>query len=411
MTNPYSFGSNQTGNTNTTNNTNYNNTYGYQNTMNHMNQNQMNYSNTKNMQNNQMNYNNPYYNQNQGQNQMNYYNTNNMQNNQMNYNNNQYQYQNQGQNQMNYYNTNNMQSNQMNYNNQYQYQNQGQNNKTQQTKTTNKTTQQQMQQQQKKQQQFQKQQQMQQQQQKQQQFQQQQQVKQKKETQKFGPKTKIDVNLLKQATQTITKPLKLFTNTKEREKVDNFANLYSIIKTVEYLERAYVRDAISSENYTKECGKLISQFKVALDSVGMKIENVSQWMNNYGMNCKAAEKTLIEQGVPSTIIHGNNYEKEQGESGVFIFQTASFFITAMDSVKLNMIAVDQLQPVLSDLLNSLNKIDKLKPDFDGKVRITKWLKTLNTMMASDELSNEQSRQLLFDLETSYNLLNSTLKQK
>ncbi|KAJ3447472.1 vacuolar protein sorting 28 isoform 2 vps28 [Anaeramoeba flamelloides] len=364
MNNPYSFGSNQKGNSNTTNNTNYNNTYGYQNTMNNMNQNNQMYYNNQ-------NYNNQNYNQNQ--------------------------------NQMNYYNTNNMNNNQMNYNNQNQYQNQGQKNKTQQTKTTNKTTQLQ----------FQQQQQMQKMQQnpKQQQFQQQQQVKQKKETQKFGPKTKIDVNLLKQATQTIKKPLKLFTNTKDREKVDNFGNLYSIIKTVEYLERAYVRDAISSENYTKECGKLISQFKVALDSVGMKIENVSQWMKNYGMNCKAAEKTLIEQGVPSTIIHGNNYEKEQGESGVFIFQTASFFITAMDSVKLNMIAVDQLQPVLSDLLNSLNKIDKLKPDFDGKVRITKWLKILNTMMASDELSNEQSRQLLFDLETSYNLLNSTLKQK
>ncbi|KAJ6234178.1 vacuolar protein sorting-associated protein [Anaeramoeba flamelloides] len=401
MTNPYSFGSNQTGNSNTTNKTNYNNNYGYQNTMN----------NTNNMQNNQMNYNNQNYNnQYYNQNQMNYYNTNNMntnnmQGNQMSYNNQNYNSQYNNQNQMNYYNTNNlntnnqntnntntnnMQGNQMNYNNQYFQQNQGQINKTQQTNnsnknTTNKKSQQQQQNQQ-------------------QQLQQQQ-------TKTFGPKTQIDVNLLKQATQTIKKPLKLFTNTKEREKVDNFANLYSIIKTVDFLERAYVRDAISSEDYTKECGKLISQFKVALDSVGMKIENVSQWMKNYGMNCKAAEKTLIEQGVPSTIIHGNNYEKEQGESGVFIFQTASFFITAMDSVKLNMIAVDQLQPVLSDLLNSLNKIDKLKPDFDGKVRITKWLKTLNTMMASDELSNEQSRQLLFDLETSYNLLNSTLKQK
>ncbi|KAJ3426636.1 vacuolar protein sorting 28 isoform 2 vps28 [Anaeramoeba flamelloides] len=407
MTNPYSFGSNQTGNSNTTNKTNYNNNYGYQNTMN----------NTNNIQSNQMNYNNQNYNnQYYNQNQMNYYNTNNMntnnmQGNQMSYNNQNYNKQYNNQNQMNYYNTNNMntnnmntnntntnnmQGNQMNYNNQYFQQNQGQINKTQQTNNSNKTTTNKKSQQQ---------------QQNQQQQLQQQQQQQQQQTKTFGPKTQIDVNLLKQATQTIKKPLKLFTNTKEREKVDNFANLYSIIKTVDFLERAYVRDAISSEDYTKECGKLISQFKVALDSVGMKIENVSQWMKNYGMNCKAAEKTLIEQGVPSTIIHGNNYEKEQGESGVFIFQTASFFITAMDSVKLNMIAVDQLQPVLSDLLNSLNKIDKLKPDFDGKVRITKWLKTLNTMMASDELSNEQSRQLLFDLETSYNLLNSTLKQK
>jgi len=41
-------------------------------------------------------------------------------------------------------------------------------------------------------------------------------------------------------------PIKLWNNVKERETYDNLAELYSIIKTTEYLEKAFIRDAISS---------------------------------------------------------------------------------------------------------------------------------------------------------------------
>ena len=33
-----------------------------------------------------------------------------------------------------------------------------------------------------------------------------------------------------------------------------------------------------------------------------------------------------------------------------------YFITTMDSLKLNMVAVDQLYPLLNDLMQSLNKV-------------------------------------------------------
>ena len=90
----------------------------------------------------------------------------------------------------------------------------------------------------------------------------------------------------------------------------------------------------------------------------------------------------------------------------------------MDSLKLNMMAVgmfisvlffilpnddtDQLHPLLSDLMQSLNKVASLPPDFDGKVKIRNWLIALNKMKASEEINEEQSRQLMFDLETAHN---------
>jgi len=44
----------------------------------------------------------------------------------------------------------------------------------------------------------------------------------------------------------------------------------------------------------------------------------------------------------------------------------------MDSLKLKMAAVDQIHPLLSDLMESLNKISSLPPDFEGKVKIKSW---------------------------------------
>jgi hypothetical protein len=67
----------------------------------------------------------------------------------------------------------------------------------------------------------------------------------------------------------------------------------------------------------------------------------------------------------------------------------------MDSLKLNVVAVDEIHPQLSDLIQALNKS---VADTNGKKKIRDWLIVLNQMKASDELTPEQVRQLLFDLE-------------
>lgn len=62
----------------------------------------------------------------------------------------------------------------------------------------------------------------------------------------------------------------------------------------------------------------------------------------------------------------------------------------------------QVHPLLSDLIMSLSRVPQLSPDFEGKVKGKEWIARLNKMGASDELTEQQARQLLFDLETSYN---------
>lgn len=80
----------------------------------------------------------------------------------------------------------------------------------------------------------------------------------------------------------------------------------------------------------------------------------------------------------------------------------------MDRLRLNLKSVDELQPDLRDLADTMNRLSILPADFEGKEKVGEWLGTLNSMQASDQLSDSQVRQLLFDLESSYSAFNKML---
>jgi len=200
-------------------------------------------------------------------------------------------------------------------------------------------------------------------------------------------------------------PVRLHQHSREREMYDNMADLFSIIKTTEALEKAYVRDAITNEEYKANCLKLITQFKAACDLTKDYVPDIKRFMQEYRLDCKAAERRLIDERIP---LSG---PAKGDESAVIVAQTVQFFITVMDSLKLNMTAVDQIHPLLADLLDSLCKMSTLPPDWDGKLKIRAWLVTLNAMKASDSLNEEQIRQMLFDLESAYNAFHKSLSSK
>lgn len=80
----------------------------------------------------------------------------------------------------------------------------------------------------------------------------------------------------------------------------------------------------------------------------------------------------------------------------------------MDKLRLDIRAMDVLHPDLRDLVDTMNRLSILPSDFEGKQKMSEWLATLNSMQASDELSESQGRQLIFDLESSYTAFNKIL---
>jgi len=133
-----------------------------------------------------------------------------------------------------------------------------------------------------------------------------------------------------------------------------------------------------------------------------------------------AIKRLIYSGLPATVEHGKTGSESSRRGGaggasfggastsspsssaVAVAESVQHFITTMDSLKLNMVAVDQVYPLLADLAAALAKVGVLPPDWRGREKVRKWVSKVHALPASRELDADEVRQLLFDLESSYN---------
>jgi ESCRT-I complex subunit VPS28 len=131
------------------------------------------------------------------------------------------------------------------------------------------------------------------------------------------------------------KEIRLFESSREREAYDEQANLYAILTATEHLERAYARDAISPKEYTEQCKKLISQFRLA-ERVLRGQMSTETFMQLYQMDCPQATERLLVQGVPEAIKGGST----DASHAVTVAETVQHFITTMDAVRLEQRAVD-----------------------------------------------------------------------
>jgi len=204
--------------------------------------------------------------------------------------------------------------------------------------------------------------------------------------------------------------VQLYQGPREREKYDNMADLYAIIKTVEHLEKAYVKDAIPADKYEPACTKLIAQYRTACGLVEM---NVDEFATLYKLDCPAAMRRL-KAGIPATLEHQTAASSGGGNQQAVVAQVVQHFITTSDLVKLcsgeqGNVSVDQLLPYLRDLLDALNKMPALSPDFIGKAKIKEWIKILTPQPASYQLTDEQVRQISFDLESSHDAFFKSLQ--
>lgn len=91
--------------------------------------------------------------------------------------------------------------------------------------------------------------------------------------------------------------VRLYTTNAERERTENLATLYSIIVSLEYLERAYVRDSVVGKEYRRSlsqperylmrfryapaCIKLLAQYKSLMKLVGDDIGGVEPFMRRF----------------------------------------------------------------------------------------------------------------------------------
>ncbi|CAM9541013.1 unnamed protein product [Heterosigma akashiwo] len=195
--------------------------------------------------------------------------------------------------------------------------------------------------------------------------------------------------------------VKLYKNTRERQRYDRLAEFYAIIKTTEHLENARLSNSIDKEEYARECTTLIQQFKDT-ESVLIRqnyITDTSSFQKKYPLDCVRMNGALRRHGLPSatkdcdeTTSAGLALQARQAA------EATQAFITAMDALKLEQRAV---QPLVADVMDRLTRLAALPADFAPTQKIEAWLKELNGLRAADELGEDQARQLLHDLDAAY----------
>lgn len=209
--------------------------------------------------------------------------------------------------------------------------------------------------------------------------------------------------------------IKLFNNLSERKILDQQAELFSIINAVETLEKAFVKDLVSREEYTAMCTDLITKYKTVLNILGASF-SIDAFFGEFSPSLHASHKRLVSSGVPATVENAAVLSGPGGNSAathtLYVAKAVESFITTMDLLSLNILTVDQLHPPISALLDALNRLPFLPPNFEGKNNVCKWLICLNAKSApTDELTPEEKNRCYFDLNKGLQAFMSLLNPK
>lgn len=230
-----------------------------------------------------------------------------------------------------------------------------------------------------------------------------------------------------------TQEVKLADTRAERDLQDSLAEIFSIIVTLDELERAFLKDAIPEADYTEICERSLKQYKsiladetVARAFVGLE-EFKAEWdvrmilfkfievellllIRSLQLEVPRATERL-RVGMPSTAVTASTGAAQQSastnnKSGTLILEATQDFITFLDALRLGLLAKDQLHPLLTDVIQSVNKVTDR--DFENRGKIVQWLITLNQMKATEELSEQQARELELDINSAYLGFKNTL---
>lgn len=211
--------------------------------------------------------------------------------------------------------------------------------------------------------------------------------------------------------------VKLFDSSAERDLIDSLAEIYSIIRTLDGLEKAYIKDALPENEYSDMCSKLLRQYRSILndEDVSREFVDLDTFTRKWEIECPRAKERL-RVGLTADEVHTRPAissgqipmaNPSTGFSGSLILVATENFITFLDALRLNMVSKSALHPLLSDVIQSVNKVTD--QDFEHRGKIIQWLITLNQMKTSEELSDDQAHDLAFDMEQAYNGFKSIIR--
>ena len=82
-------------------------------------------------------------------------------------------------------------------------------------------------------------------------------------------------------------------------------------------------------------------------------------------------------------------------------EITSRLLGARDMLEMNMISAEYVMPSIRDCYSSMQRYPSYPPSFEGMKLLETWHKKLSTMKATDALTEDEVKQLKFDLGKIY----------
>ena len=175
----------------------------------------------------------------------------------------------------------------------------------------------------------------------------------------------------------------------EEEKIQNPANIYSLIRTLQFIEWAYNFSHIDRESYTKETNIILEQYKNATNAF-TEYEGLDNFVKHYKLeDCTYAINRIKEGNI-----------KERASTQVIAIQKMTQYFNdlnlMLDSDSLSVADIVQLYLELCNTFDDLKNLINLQHEDIHKIKQC-YLNLKNNRKAADILSEEEKKQMKIDL--------------
>ena len=175
----------------------------------------------------------------------------------------------------------------------------------------------------------------------------------------------------------------------EEEKIQNPANIYSLIRTLQFIEWAYNFSHIDRESYTKETNIILEQYKNATNAF-TEYEGLDNFVKHYKLeDCTYAINRIKEGNI-----------KDRASSQVIAIQKMTQYFNdlnlMLDSDTLSVADIVQLYLELCNTFDDLKNLINLQHEDIHKIKQC-YLNLKNNRKANEPLSDEEKKQMKIDL--------------
>ena len=175
----------------------------------------------------------------------------------------------------------------------------------------------------------------------------------------------------------------------EEEKIQNPANIYSLIRTLQFIEWAYNFSHIDRQSYTKETNIILEQYKNATNAF-TEYEGLDNFVKHYKLeDCTYAINRIKEGNI-----------KERASTQVIAIQKMTQYFNdlnlMLDSDSLSVADIVQLYLELCNTFDDLKNLINLQHEDIHKIKQC-YLNLKNNRKAADILNDEEKKQMKIDL--------------